>query len=171
MTDPCRSSSSHSIASRRRTGRPRRQRRLPRRPRGRVPDAARPERLGQDDDADADRGLRLASRGEIRIRGASVVARPPHHRDIGMVFQSYALSPAHDTVPPFRCARGRRRAAIESRVRQVLDIVRLPGVEKRYPRQLSGGQQQRACARARRRVSPIAPPDGRAARGARPKAS
>ena len=97
-------------------------------------------------------GFEQPSSGEILIRGRSVVAQPPHHRDIGMVFQSYALFPhmtVFDNVAfPLRARRTPGRE-IESRVRQVLDVVRLPGVEKRYPRQLSGGQQQRvALARA-----------------------
>src|SRR5262245_27391859 len=97
-------------------------------------------------------GFEQPSNGEILIRNASVVAQPPHHRDIGMVFQSYALFP-HMTVFDNGAFALRARKTpgrqVESRVRQVLDIVRLPGVEKRYPRQLSGGQQQRvALARA-----------------------
>jgi len=97
-------------------------------------------------------GFEQPASGEILIRGASVVAQPPHRRDIGMVFQSYALFPhmtVFDNVAfPLR-ARKTPGREIDARVRQVLDIVRLPGVEKRYPRQLSGGQQQRvALARA-----------------------
>src|SRR5215831_5575168 len=97
-------------------------------------------------------GFEHPSSGEILIRGASVVAQPPHRRDIGMVFQSYALFPhmtVFDNVAfPLR-ARKMPGREIDSRVRQVLDIVRLPDVERRYPRQLSGGQQQRvALARA-----------------------
>ena len=97
-------------------------------------------------------GFEQPSHGEIQIRGASVVARPPHRRDIGMVFQSYALFPhmtVFDNVAfPLRARKAPARE-IEARVRRVLEIVRLPNVEGRYPRQLSGGQQQRvALARA-----------------------
>ena len=97
-------------------------------------------------------GFEQPTSGEIRIRGASVVARPPEKRDIGMVFQSYALFPhmsVFDNVAyPLRT---RRLPATEvaERVARVLDAVRMSGFGERYPRQLSGGQQQRvAVARA-----------------------
>ena len=97
-------------------------------------------------------GFERPSSGEIQIRGESVVARPPHRRDIGMVFQSYALFPhmtVFDNVAfPLRARKAPTRE-VDARVRRVLEIVRLPAVEDRYPRQLSGGQQQRvALARA-----------------------
>ena len=97
-------------------------------------------------------GFEQPSHGEIQIRGASVVAQPPHRRDIGMMFQSYALFPhmtVFDNVAfPLR-ARKTAGHEVEARVREVLEIVRLPNIERRYPRQLSGGQQQRvALARA-----------------------
>src|SRR2546425_10542070 len=97
-------------------------------------------------------GFERPTRGEIFIRGESVVARPPEKRDIGMVFQSYALFPhmtVFDNVAfPLRT---RRLAGSEvtRRAGQSLEAVRMSGLDGRDPRQLSGGQQQRiALARA-----------------------
>ena len=97
-------------------------------------------------------GFEQPTSGEIRIRGASVLARPPEKRDIGMVFQSYALFPhmtAFDNVAyPLRTRRVPSTEVAE-RVARVLDAVRMSSFADRYPRQLSGGQQQRvAVARA-----------------------
>jgi spermidine/putrescine ABC transporter ATP-binding subunit len=90
--------------------------------------------------------------GEVLIGGVRVTDTPPHRRALGMVFQHYALFPhmtAFDNVAyPLRMRRV-PRADIRVRVRAALELVRLPGVGDRYPRQLSGGQQQRiALARA-----------------------
>lgn len=90
--------------------------------------------------------------GEVRIRGDSVGAVPPERRGLGMVFQNYALFP-HMTVFQ-NVAFGLRmqrlpEATIRERVGRALELVRLGGMEGRYPRALSGGQQQRvALARA-----------------------
>jgi putative spermidine/putrescine transport system ATP-binding protein len=97
-------------------------------------------------------GFEQPTRGEILIRGESLVGRPPERRDIGMVFQSYALFP-HMTVFenvafPLRARKFPVRDVTRS-VGEALEAVRLPGLGERYPRQLSGGQQQRvALARA-----------------------
>jgi spermidine/putrescine ABC transporter ATP-binding subunit len=97
-------------------------------------------------------GFETPTAGDIAIDERSVVTLPPHKRDIGMVFQNYALFP-HLTVAenigfPLR----QRRVDRATRARMVaesLEMVRLPGYDTRYPRQLSGGQQQRvALARA-----------------------
>lgn len=90
--------------------------------------------------------------GDILIEGSSIVSKPPHKRDVGMVFQNYALFP-HLTVFeniafPLKM-RKTEKSEIEKRVNDVLELVRLPEVSGRYPKQLSGGQQQRiALARA-----------------------
>jgi putative spermidine/putrescine transport system ATP-binding protein len=90
--------------------------------------------------------------GDIRIGGRSVVRVPPEEREIGMVFQNYALFP-HMTVAdniafPLKM-RSHGRAAIAERVANALAMVKLEGFERRFPRELSGGQQQRvALARA-----------------------
>ena len=97
-------------------------------------------------------GFEAPSRGDIAIDGRSVIALPPHKRNIGMVFQNYALFP-HLTVAenigfPLK-QRGVNRATRARLVGESLELVRLPRYEARYPRQLSGGQQQRvALARA-----------------------
>ena len=91
-------------------------------------------------------GLNDPDRGEIWIDGNLATHLPPFRRDIGMVFQSYALFP-HMTIYeniafPLRMRR-QGEAAIRAAVRRVLDTVQLAGVEDRMPRELSGGQQQR----------------------------
>jgi len=97
-------------------------------------------------------GFELPTAGKIYIRGKDVMMVPPHERNIGMVFQNYALFP-HMTVSnnvafPLKM-RKLSKKEIAQRVGRVLEIVKLPGFENRLPRQLSGGQQQRvALARA-----------------------
>jgi spermidine/putrescine ABC transporter ATP-binding subunit len=86
--------------------------------------------------------------GEVYADERELSGEPPHRRDIGLVFQNYALFP-HMTVTanvgfPLRM-RKVARAEAERRIRQALEIVRLTGFEDRYPRQLSGGQQQRVA--------------------------
>jgi iron(III) transport system ATP-binding protein len=80
------------------------------------------------------------------------VVLPPERRDLGMVFQSYALWPhmtVFDNLAFGLRLRKVRRAEIATRIQDTLELVELGGLEKRYPYQLSGGQQQRvALARA-----------------------
>ena len=97
-------------------------------------------------------GFLAPSGGSLFVDGRDTTRVPPHRRNIGLVFQSYALFP-HLTV--FRNVafglRMRRCAAgeIRSRVAQALAMVDLVGLEERLPSQLSGGQRQRvALARA-----------------------
>jgi putative spermidine/putrescine transport system ATP-binding protein len=97
-------------------------------------------------------GFETPSDGDISIDHRSVIGVSPHKRNIGMVFQNYALFP-HLTVAgnigfPLK-QRGIGRPERDRMVASALDLVRLPGYADRYPRQLSGGQQQRvALARA-----------------------
>lgn len=90
--------------------------------------------------------------GKIYLGGDDVTALPPQHREIGMVFQDYALFPhltVYDNIGFGLKERGASKREIESRVKELLDLVLLPGVEDRYPAELSGGQAQRiAVARA-----------------------
>jgi len=97
-------------------------------------------------------GLLQPIAGEILLEQRPITSLPPYKRNIGVVFQNYALFP-HMTVArniafPLTM-RGMRRDEVATRVRRVLELVGLPGHGARYPRQLSGGQQQRvALARA-----------------------
>jgi putative spermidine/putrescine transport system ATP-binding protein len=90
--------------------------------------------------------------GEIMLGGKPLTGQPPHRRNIGVVFQSYALFP-HMTVAGnvgfgLRM-RDMKRAEIAERVARTLDLVGLGALGARYPAELSGGQQQRvALARA-----------------------
>jgi spermidine/putrescine ABC transporter ATP-binding subunit len=97
-------------------------------------------------------GLVEPTRGVIRIGGIDVTRIPARKRNIGMVFQDYALFP-HMTVSENIAFGLRERRldapAIDQRVEELLSLIQLPGFEQRYPDQLSGGQQQRvALARA-----------------------
>jgi spermidine/putrescine ABC transporter ATP-binding subunit len=90
--------------------------------------------------------------GEIRVDGELVNDVPTYKRQVGMMFQNYALFP-HMSVAANICyglkARHLPKSEIDRRLRDVLSLVRLVGYEERRPRELSGGQQQRvALARA-----------------------
>jgi putative spermidine/putrescine transport system ATP-binding protein len=97
-------------------------------------------------------GFEEADAGRILFDGLDVSRLPPERRDIGMVFQNYALFP-HMTVERNLAfgleMRKAPRPEIKRRVASALDLVQLSGLGQRYPRELSGGQQQRvALARA-----------------------
>jgi spermidine/putrescine ABC transporter ATP-binding subunit len=97
-------------------------------------------------------GFIEASEGRIFIGREDVTQRPPQHRQIGMVFQDYALFP-HLTIAENigfgLVERGMKRADIRARVDELLSLIQLPGIANRYPAEISGGQQQRvAVARA-----------------------
>jgi len=97
-------------------------------------------------------GFQEPTSGQVRIRGANQQGVPPEKRNIGLVFQNYALFP-HMTVAQ-NIAFGLKmkkagRAETDAAVRSALKSVHLDGLEDRYPKELSGGQQQRtALARA-----------------------
>ena len=97
-------------------------------------------------------GLEEPSAGDILINGARINDIPVHRRNFGMVFQDLALFPhktAHANIAFGLHYRKVAKSDVEARVRRALEIVRLPQVGDRFPRELSGGQQQRvAVARA-----------------------
>jgi len=97
-------------------------------------------------------GFETPSAGAIRIDGVDITRRPPNRRNVGMVFQSYALFPnmtVADNVGFGLKVAKKPSAEIGPRVQEMLELIKLPALGSRYPYQLSGGQQQRvALARA-----------------------
>jgi len=97
-------------------------------------------------------GFETADLGRIRVDGSDVTDLDPARRNIGMVFQNYALFPhlsvARNVGYPL-AMRGMTKGEIAERVGEALEMVELAGMAERLPKQLSGGQQQRvALARA-----------------------
>ena len=97
-------------------------------------------------------GFTSSDSGTVQISGENVGHLKPYERNVGLLFQDYALFPHMTVVQNVAYGlryRGTPASAIPSRVKQMLSLVQLGGMEARYPSQLSGGQQQRvALARA-----------------------
>ncbi len=97
-------------------------------------------------------GFAALDEGEVRIGGKPVDDLPPWRRNLGVVFQNYALFPFMTVFDNVAFGLRRRKVArseTAARVAEAIDLVGLPDLAQRYPRQLSGGQQQRvALARA-----------------------
>jgi putative spermidine/putrescine transport system ATP-binding protein len=97
-------------------------------------------------------GFERPTAGSIAIDGANITNRAPNQRNVGMVFQSYALFPNMNVAGNIGFGlkvRKRPKADIDRRVAELLDLIHLEGRGDRFPWQLSGGQQQRvALARA-----------------------
>jgi ABC-type Fe3+/spermidine/putrescine transport system ATPase subunit len=97
-------------------------------------------------------GFLQPTTGTVVISGTDVADVPPYRRDVNTVFQNYALFPhltVEDNVAYGLRMKGVRRAQRRRRAREMLELVRLEGAEKKHPGQLSGGMQQRvALARA-----------------------
>jgi putative spermidine/putrescine transport system ATP-binding protein len=91
-------------------------------------------------------GLSTPDEGQLLINGQDVTYGAPYERDIGMVFQNYALFPhmtiAENIAFPLKM-RKVDAASAKKRALEALELVRLPHVAQRYPKELSGGQQQR----------------------------
>ena len=97
-------------------------------------------------------GFEAPTAGSITLDGERIDRVPPHKRNIGVVFQNYALFPhmsvGENVAFPLKM-RGMAKAQVAASVRRALDMVRMSTFEARKPSQLSGGQQQRiALARA-----------------------
>ncbi len=93
-------------------------------------------------------GFEAPDAGRILLRGQDLAGRPPQARDVGMVFQSYALFPhlsVFDNVAYGLRREGVARPEIARRVEEALAMVGLQGMERRLPHQLSGGQRQRVA--------------------------
>jgi ABC-type Fe3+/spermidine/putrescine transport system ATPase subunit len=97
-------------------------------------------------------GFAEASSGAVRIHGRDVTQEPPYRRNVGVVFQNYALFPHLSVFENVAFGLRRRHEAeseIARRTERALALVKLDALAQRMPRQLSGGQQQRvALARA-----------------------
>ena len=97
-------------------------------------------------------GLDKANKGEIWVDGVDITHTQPQKREIGMVFQSYALFPnmtVEDNVAFGLKMKGISKKEAQEDIQKMLDLVELSGKEKFYPHELSGGQRQRvALARA-----------------------
>ena len=97
-------------------------------------------------------GLEQPEAGQVLLGGEDVTSKPARARGVGMVFQHYAAfkhMTVWDNVAFGLIVRKRPRAEIRERVHELLELVQLEGLAKRYPAQLSGGQRQRmALARA-----------------------
>ena len=97
-------------------------------------------------------GFEQPTAGTIVLDGVDITNRPPNRRNVGMVFQSYALFPnmtVADNIGFGLAVRKRPSSEIKTRVGELLELINLPDKGGRYPYQLSGGQQQRiALARA-----------------------
>jgi len=97
-------------------------------------------------------GFEFPTVGAVRLNGEAITQRPPNQRKLGMVFQSYALFPnmtVADNIGFGLTVAKRPKAEIDTRVGEMLDLIRMKEKSRQYPYQLSGGQQQRvALARA-----------------------
>jgi putative spermidine/putrescine transport system ATP-binding protein len=97
-------------------------------------------------------GFELPTSGRIELDGTDITNRPPNRRDVGMVFQSYALFPnmtVADNISFGMRVKRLPRDASRKRVTELLELIHMPDAGPRYPWQLSGGMQQRvALARA-----------------------
>src|SRR5271163_2394114 len=93
-------------------------------------------------------GFETLNAGSIRLRGERLDDKPPHRRDVGLVFQNYALFPhlsVFDNIAFGLRLRHIGKAEIAERVGRILRLVDLPEMAQRFPAQLSGGQQQRVA--------------------------
>jgi putative spermidine/putrescine transport system ATP-binding protein len=97
-------------------------------------------------------GFEIPTSGEITINNQDITSKPPNQRNVGMVFQSYALFPnmtVADNIGFGLMVANKPKEEIQVRVDEMLKLIHMAEFGKRYPYQMSGGQQQRvALARA-----------------------
>jgi len=97
-------------------------------------------------------GFEVPTSGRIELSGADITSQPPNQRNVGMVFQAYALFPnmtVADNVGFGLKVAKKPKDEIQKRTAEMLGLIRMPQLGDRFPYQLSGGQQQRvALARA-----------------------
>jgi|TARA_B100000315_G_scaffold259834_1_gene317565 putative spermidine/putrescine transport system ATP-binding protein/putrescine transport system ATP-binding protein len=102
-------------------------------------------------------GFEEADQGSVIFSGKDIKGKRPYERNVGLLFQDYALFP-HMTVEQNVAyglkQRGFEKTRIVNRVGEMLDLVKLKGFEKRRPSQLSGGQQQRVALARSLAISP-----------------
>ncbi|MDM5306482.1 ABC transporter ATP-binding protein [Peribacillus frigoritolerans] len=87
-------------------------------------------------------------RGEVHIKGNNVTKVPPYKRDLGMVFQTYSLFPhmtVYENLSFGLKLRKIGKAEQKKKISKALELVKMSGLENRYPRELSGGQRQRVA--------------------------
>ncbi len=95
--------------------------------------------------------------GQVLVGGRSIDELPPHRREVGVVFQNYALFPhmnAGENVSYGLACRGASRADQTRRAKEMLELVRMGHLAERLPREMSGGQQQRVALARVLAVSP-----------------
>ncbi|MDR4926420.1 ABC transporter ATP-binding protein [Peribacillus simplex] len=93
-------------------------------------------------------GFLDADRGEVHIKGHNVTKVPPYKRDLGMVFQTYSLFPhmtVYENLSFGLKLRKVSKAEQKKKISKALELVKMSGLENRYPRELSGGQRQRVA--------------------------
>ena len=97
-------------------------------------------------------GFEIPTVGKIELNGVDITNTPPNRRNVGMVFQAYALFPnmsVGDNIGFGLKIAKKPKQEIAERVREMLGLIKMPDLGNRFPYQLSGGQQQRvALARA-----------------------
>jgi ABC-type Fe3+/spermidine/putrescine transport system ATPase subunit len=121
-------------------------------PRGKITCLLGPSGCGKTTTLRLIAGFEFPDHGVVSVDGRTMTKERPYERNVGLLFQDYALFP-HMTVAENISYglkhRGFPKDQVQTRSRQMLDLVKLAGLERRYPNQLSGGQQQRvALARA-----------------------
>ena len=102
-------------------------------------------------------GFEEPNEGSIFIAGQDMKGKRPYERNVGLLFQDYALFPHMNVVQNVGYGlknRGYEKSRIPARIREMLELVKLVGFEDRRPAQLSGGQQQRVALARALAVSP-----------------